>query len=266
VPLVRRSVFANLSTQFFAPLLATLSLAGCTGVVNPNSSSTSTTPTAASIMTQPSSQSVTAGQTATFTVLASGTAPLTYQWRKNSASISGATISSYTTAATTAADNGAKFDVVVSNPVGSATSNAATLSVNAAPAITAQPAHQTVTIGQTATFTVTATGAPAPTYQWQKNAGNISGATSSTYTTPATTSADSGESFRVVVTNSVGSVTSKPATLTVSSASAPTITTQPAHQTVTTGQTATFTVTATGAPAPTYQWQKNAGNISGATS
>ena len=67
------------------------------------------------------------GSTAAFSVAASGTAPMTYQWRKNSAAISGATNSSYTTPATTTADSGAQFTVVVSDSSGSATSNAAIL-------------------------------------------------------------------------------------------------------------------------------------------
>ena len=162
---------------------------------------------------------VTAGQTATFSVSASGTAPLSYQWRKNTTNISGATAASYTTPATTAPDNGAKFDVVVSNGAGSATSNQAILTVNAAPVaptITTQPANQTVTAGQTATFSVVASGTAPLTYQWQKNGSAISGATATSYTTPITTTADSGELFRVVVSNSVGSVTSNSATLTVS--------------------------------------------------
>jgi hypothetical protein len=82
------------------------------------------------ITTQPASQTVTAGQTATFSVAATGTAPLSYQWRKNGAAISGATSSSYTTPATTSSDNGAQFIVVVSNTAGSATSSVATLTVN----------------------------------------------------------------------------------------------------------------------------------------
>src|SRR5207245_2509130 len=84
---------------------------------------------AATITTQPVNQTVTAGQTATFTVVASGTAPLSYQWQKNGANIAGATSSSYTTPATAIADSGATFDVVVSNSVGNATSNLATLTV-----------------------------------------------------------------------------------------------------------------------------------------
>jgi len=86
---------------------------------------------APSITTQPASQVVTVGQTATFAVVAGGTTPLTYQWRKNGTAISGATSSSYTTAATTSSDNGAQFTVVVSNVAGNVTSNAATLTVNA---------------------------------------------------------------------------------------------------------------------------------------
>jgi hypothetical protein len=88
------------------------------------------TPTAPSITSQPASQTVTAGATATFSVTASGTAPFTYQWRKNGTAISGATAASYTTPATTTADSGATFSVVVSNSVGSATSANATLTVN----------------------------------------------------------------------------------------------------------------------------------------
>jgi len=84
-----------------------------------------------------------------------------------------------------------------------------------APSITSQPANRTVTAGQTATFSVTATGTAPLAYQWQKNGTNISGATSSSYTTPATALADSGETFRVVVSNAAGTVTSAAATLTV---------------------------------------------------
>ena len=88
----------------------------------------------------------------------------------------------------------------------------------AAPSITAQPANQTVTAGQTATFSVTAMGTTPFTYQWQKGATTIPGATSTSYTTPATTTADSGSQFTVVVTNAIGTATSNAATLTVTAA------------------------------------------------
>src|SRR2546430_15964424 len=104
-------------------------------------------PAAPSITTQPANQTVTAGQMATFTVVAAGTAPLTYQWKKNGTAISGATSSSYTTPATTSADNSSQFTVVVSNTAGSGTSKAGTLTGRGAAggaAATHQPGPQKV--------------------------------------------------------------------------------------------------------------------------
>lgn len=342
------------------------------------------------ITTQPAGQAVVAGQTASFSVTATGSAPLSYQWRENGSTISGATLASYTTPVTTTADNGAQYSVAVSNSAGSVTSNAATLTVTASalcpctiwpstalpavvdpgpdnpvelgvtfradsngyvtgirfykstgntgthvghlwsgtgtllatatfsgesasgwqqvnfsspvaivantkyvasyhtnvghysineyyfatsgvdraplhampngngvangpyayggasafptstyrstnywvdvvfntsvnavpapPAITTQPAGQTVVAGQSATFSVAAAGTAPLSYQWRKNGANISGATASLYTTPATTTADNGAQFTAVVSNSSGSVPSSNATLTVNAA------------------------------------------------
>ncbi len=210
-------------------------------------------------------QSVKAGQTAQFTVVATGTAPLTYQWRRNGATISGATSASYATPATATSDSGATFSVVVSNSVGSITSRAAQLTVSAvAPTITTQPANATVIAGTSATFSVVAAGTAPLTYQWQKSGAPIAGATAASYTTPAAVSSDSGSAFSVVVSNSAGTITSRTAVLTVSSA-APTITTQPADQSVHSGQTATFSVTASGNAPLAYQWRKNGTAIPGAT-
>jgi hypothetical protein len=198
----------------------TISTSNVTGVDFTATAST----VAPTITTQPASQTVTVGQTATFAVVASGTTPLTYQWKTNGTAISGATSSSYTTPATTSSDNGSQFTVVVSNVAGSAASGAATLTVSAAavaPSITTQPASQTITAGQTATFTVVAGGTSPLSYQWQKNGANISGATSSSYTTPATTTSDSGSQFTVAVSNVAGNVTSNAAMLTVNSSPQP---------------------------------------------
>ena len=238
-------------------------------VTNPGGTVTSTPATltvnsAPLIVTQPANQTVSVGQTATFSVTASGTAPLTYQWYKGGVAIGGATSNTYTTPATVLGDNGSLFTVIVTNVSGTATGGPATLTVNTAPIITSQPANQTVNAGQTATFSVTATGAGTLTYQWYKGGSAIGGATSSTYTTPATVSGDSGSVFTVTVTNAGGTVTSNPATLTVNTA--PVIVTPPANQTVTAGQTATFSVTATGTAPLTYQWSKNGSPIPGATS
>ena len=86
-----------------------------------------------SITSQPVSRTVTAGQSATFSVAATGTAPFSYQWYKNAAMITGATSSSYTTPATSTSGSGDVYDAVVSNSAGSVTSASATLTVNAAP-------------------------------------------------------------------------------------------------------------------------------------
>jgi hypothetical protein len=194
-----------------------------TGVVS-NSAGTTTSSaavltvhTAPSITTQPASRTVTAGQTATFSVAATGTAPLTYRWLRSGTVISGATSSTYTTAATKTSDNAAQFAVVISNSAGTITSSVAVLTVHTAPSITTQPASRTVTAGQTATFSVAATGTAPLTYQWQwRRSGTvISGATSSTYTTAATKTSDNAAQFTVTVSNSAGTITSSVAVLTV---------------------------------------------------
>lgn len=216
---------------FFLPVVAVLILAliqtGCTGFAGvhaTNSTSSSTDPpstTAPVISTPPLSQTVTAGQTATFAVAASGTAPLSYQWSKNGTTIPGAQAASYITPATGMSDNGAQFAVAVSDAAGTVNSAAAILTVTAAPtapSISTQPLSQTIVVGQTATFSVSASGTGPLSYQWNKNGTAVGSATSPSYTTPATTSADNGEQFTVTVTNSVSSVTSNVAALTVNPA------------------------------------------------
>jgi hypothetical protein len=158
---------------------------------------------------------VTLGQTATFNVVATGTPAPTYQWRKNGTNIPGATGASYSRSNAQAADAGS-YTVVVTNTVGSATSNAASLTVNVPPTLTTQPVSQTVTGGQAVTLSVTASGTPAPTYQWRKNGVNIAGATGATLTLTNVQSSDAGN-YSVVITNAAGSVTSNAITLTVNS-------------------------------------------------
>jgi hypothetical protein len=93
---------------------------------------------------------------------------------------------------------------------------------NSAPSITSHPANRTVSVGQSASFTVAASGTATLRYQWQRNGANISGATSPTFTLQSPTAADNGATFRAVVSNDFGSATSNAATLTVLSNSAPT--------------------------------------------
>lgn len=199
---------------FAAAILSGTALLSACG--STSSSSMNPGPTKPAITQQPSNQSVTAGQTATFTVVATGTAPLTYQWQKGSTNV-GTNSPSYTTPATMSADNDSKFQVVITNSAGTATSSAATLTVTAVattPSITQQPVNTTVNLGQTATFAVTATGTAPLTYQWTVNGSDV-GTSSSTYTTPATTNQDNNAKIQVTVKNAEGSAPSATVTLTV---------------------------------------------------
>lgn len=214
------------------------------------------------VITQhPVSQAQCAGQDVTFTVAATGGAPLTYQWRLNTVNISGATSTSLTITNIDAGDAGS-YDCVVTNPAGNATSNPATLTVQNIPSISVHPQSQTACSGSSVTFTVTASGNPSPVYQWQKNGVNIGGATSSSYTINPVSSGDAGN-YRCVVSNACGSVNSNTAVLTVNVGA--NVTTDPSPQTVCAGSPASFSVVATGTPTPTYQWRKNGVNIGGAT-
>ncbi|MEP6883457.1 MAG: pyrrolo-quinoline quinone [Gammaproteobacteria bacterium] len=117
--------------RFALGMLLLTVLAACGG----GNSGTTTPPmvdTAPAITAQPANISVAVGATATFSVSATGTAPLTYQWSKGTTAIAGATAASYTTPATAAGDTGSAFSVMVTNSAGSVTSNAATLNVTAA--------------------------------------------------------------------------------------------------------------------------------------
>lgn len=174
-------------------------------------------PVGPTITTQPASQVVTVGQTATFTVAATGTGTLSYQWKRNSVNV-GTNSPSYTTPATVIGDNGAQFQVAVTDTTGTTNSAIATLTVNpvvVGPVITSQPANQTVTLPQQATFSVSATGTGTLTYQWKKNGTDIAGATASSFTTPLTSLSDNGTLFRVAVTDTTGTTLSNNATLTV---------------------------------------------------
>ena len=201
---------------FIVLLAATAFVGGCGG------SDSASTATAPSITTQPTSQSVTAGSSVSFSVVASGTATLSYQWRKGGTAISGATSATYSISSVATSDAGS-YDVVVSNSEGSVTSSAATLTVTSSssgtvPTITTQPASLSVTAGGSATFSVVATSSSSLSYQWRKDGSSISNATSSSYTIGSVASSDAG-SYDVVVTNSTGSTTSSAATLTVTTSS-----------------------------------------------
>jgi hypothetical protein len=125
---VRSSARSLLLSAIFACACA----AGGCGGSKPTSTPAPTQPqsTAPTISTQPINVTVNVGQPATFSVVAAGTSPLSYQWQANGGNISGANSASYTIPATATTDNGTTFDVVVSNLAGTVTSNSATLTVS----------------------------------------------------------------------------------------------------------------------------------------
>ena len=224
------------------------------------------------ITTQPASQSAAVGQTVTFTVIATG-GP-TYQWSHNGTMIPGATQASLTLSNVQSSDAGS-YTVVADNTMttsstygssttgGPTTSNAAVLTIAAAgaPAFTTQPQSQTVNSG--ANVTLTAAASNSPTYQWQFNGNNISGATSASYTLNNVTAGQSGN-YAVVATNASGSVTSTVAALTVNSAaSGPSFPSQPVSQTVAVGSTVVFSAVVAGSPTPTLQWNLGGTPVSG---
>jgi hypothetical protein len=214
-----------------------------------------------SITLDPVSQSASIGSTVNFTCAASGTEPITFQWRKNSSPIGGATNSSYSIPAVAEADAGS-YDCVVTNSCGSDTSAAAILTVTAAPIITSHPTDVEVCVGGTATFTVAAIGSNPLSFQWEKNGSPIGGATSASLSINPVAAADAGD-YRCVVENDFGDATSDPATLTV--LLPPSITTQPADSEGCIGSGLTLSVVANGAGLA-YQWRKNGSAIGGATS
>jgi hypothetical protein len=241
---------------------------------------TLTVQAAPTIVTSPISQTVVSGTSVTLSATAMGYPVPTVQWQQstngsNWSNISGATSPSYTISGATNSQNGYQYRAVFRNTLGSATTAAATLTVQYAPTVTTNPANATVNAGQTATFTTAATGNPAPTVQWQVSTDGgasftpIAGATSTTLTVSGTTAGQSGSLYRAVFTNSIGSITTTGARLAVRYA--PTVGSSPTSQTVNAGQSVTFTAAATGNPAPTVQWQVsiNGGTtwtpISGAT-
>ncbi|MDR1497468.1 MAG: immunoglobulin domain-containing protein [Puniceicoccales bacterium] len=129
-----------------------------------------------------------------------------------------------------------------------------------APVIQLQPVSKTVTAGDKVIFSVSATGAPVPTYQWRFNGNNISGATDSSYTIEHTTAAHVG-AYDVVVTNIVGSATSVQVTLSLQNA--PVITRQPVPQDVEEGENASFSITVASDSPLTYQWRRNGDILAG---
>jgi hypothetical protein len=187
------------------------------------------------VTTQPTNQVANAGDTATFTAAASGSPAPAVQWQVSTdggatfSDISGATSTTLTLSDVDSSLNNNEYRAVFtvsvnSQSVGTATTNAATLNITTAPAVTTQPANQNLFAGATATFTAAASGFPTPGVQWYVNANDgagftpISGATSTTLTLTNAGTSQNGYSYEAVFTSSAGAITTTAAALTVKTA------------------------------------------------
>lgn len=157
------------------------------------------------------------------------------------------------------------FRLVATNVFGATLSDSKSLTVTpVAPSISTQPANQAVTVGGTATLSVTASGTAPLVYQWRKDGTPISGATSASLTLNSVQASNAG-SYTVSVSNGLGTVNSTGATLTVNVTIPPTISIHPASQSVSAGANVALTVAATGTAPLSYQWRKDGAPIAGAT-
>ena len=213
------------------------------------------------IQTQPQSQSTVANGAATFSVIASGDAPLSYQWLFNGASIPSASLTNYTLN-NVQSSNGGNYSVIITNAYGSVTSSVAMLTVLFPPSIVSQPQSVLLTNGGNASFSVTVTGTQPLGYQWWFNGSIIPGATLTNYTLSNVQSTNAGN-YWVVITNAYGSVTSSVAALIVQFP--PAIVSQPQSVQLTNGGNANFSVTVIGTQPLGYQWWFNGAIIPGAT-
>lgn len=222
-------------------------------------------PSEPAIISQPQSLIGCTGGSVTFQVSATGTEPLSYQWRRNELNINGATSGTFVVNNIQPSSTG-DYTVVVSNLGGSVTSIVARLTMSLQPTISQQPQSTSVTIGSSVSLEVTANSAAPLGYQWFRNGVAVAGAVDRVLTINNVQS-DAAASYVVEIANTCGRVISRSATLTVSPAlgGSPALTSEPQNQTVIVGGTATFSVVAVGASPLNYQWRLNGTDLPGAT-
>jgi len=284
IPLSNDAVYSGVTTT-------TLTITGATAGLNGNqyeavftnsvgtfasNPATLTVDYAPTVTTNPASHTTNVGNTTTFTAAASGNPSFTVQWELNTGSgfsplsndtvYSGVTTTTLTITGATAGLNGDQYEAIFTNSVGSATTTAATLTVDH---VTTAPTSQTINVGQNATFTAASSNpGGADTVQWKVNSGSgfiplsndaiYSGVTTTILTITGATAGLNGNLYEAVFSNSVGTFASSPATLTVHYA--PIVATNPATHSVNAGSATTFTAAANGDPAPTVQWEVNTGS------
>jgi len=220
---------------------------------------------APTVTQQPASATVEEGHSVVFEVKAAGFPVPSVQWELSInggttwAQIRKATASQISIASAKTSEDGDEYRAVLTNTVGSVTSEAAKLTVHNAPKLTQQPASVIVEEGHPASFEVSATGFPAPTVQWELSTDSggswtpVGGATAEKLTIAGASGSESGDEYRAVFTNAAGTATSAAATLTIRVF--PVVTEQPIGTTVEVGQSVQFEATASGFPAPGVQWE-----------
>lgn len=238
--------------------LGLLTLWGCAGGFQGSKPQAEAAPT---VVSQPADQTVTAGQTATFTVTASGTGPMTYQWFKNGVAIPGANSSTYTTPPTTTGDNGALFTVSVTNSAGTVASGPAKLTVQtpAALAKSLVPSNATPPYKAPVNLVPTFSGGTAVIGSMGVGSSDItaSAVSGTAYPTPPLTTA---KTYTLTVTSSKGVVVSTTCVVTPTSVAISPIT--PANQIIAPGQV-TFSATATGGVTNGLTWSASTGTFTG---
>jgi alpha-tubulin suppressor-like RCC1 family protein len=224
--------------------------------------------TAPTVTAQPASHSLVPTESVAFIAGASGFPAPTVQWQVSTDGgatftvVPGATTDTLAIASVTLGENGNQYEAVFTNPAGSTTTNAATLTVTpaVAPVVTTEPISQSVYAGAPLTMTAAASGYPTPNEQWEVSVDggstwiSIFGFNSTTVTGMPTLFVN-GWQLRAFFSNIAGTATSTAATITVLPDIAPVVTTQPVSQSVAQGDPVTFTAAASGTPTPSVQWQ-----------
>ena len=248
--------------------LSTFSLSGCAGLATSQASGTFIAP---SITSQPVSQTVATGQAATFSVVVTGTSPLSYLWQKNGTAISGATSSAYTTPPTAASDNRALFSVVVSNKAGSAVSSPATLNLaaSAGVAIAVSPNSATISAGASQQFTATVTGSSNTAVTWSVSGAGCNGAACGTISVgglfAAPSSVPSPATLQVIATSVADPTKTASASVTLVAATAVLLSINPASATVPTASVNSFTATVSGISNTAVTWSLTGAGCSGSS-
>jgi hypothetical protein len=206
------------------------------------------------IVSEPEGGTAVLGQKVVMKVVATSPFAMSYVWKKNGVTISGATGSTYTVSAF-AAGNAGTYTVEVTNKVGKTVSGGAYWSVIMPPVMVVQPtANVTWLVGARGILSVSASGDGELSYQWKKNGVAIDGAIGPMLDVAEVTMGDAGN-YTVEVRNVGGVVTSGIGKVSVVVGSKPVFTTQPVAKTCIEGQSVSLSVAATGVPGVAYMWK-----------